>query len=185
MTINDLWYLADRAAQRAERAYHQLVASDDEPLEFTRTKTVGRSRFRTLAERITHSGAPYGTHTIVHRSTGELLLVRHEGVDLWVLPGGQLDGDESFRDAARRELKEEAGIDVTYDGLAMLTRIHVSHGSYSTWGVLPVFAARADTTETDICDPDEEISRAQWFSELPEDTRDREDLLAWRSQERS
>lgn len=182
MTINDLWYLADQAAQRAERAYHQLVDGDDDPLQFTRTKTVDRSRFRTLAQRIANSGAPYGVHTVVHRPTGELLLVRHEGVDLWVLPGGQLDGGESFRDAARRELEEEAGIDVTYDGLAMLTRVEVRHDSYSTWGVLPVFGARANTTETDICDPDEEISRAQWFTELPEDTRDREDLLAWRTQ---
>lgn len=181
MTINDLWFLADQATQCAERAYHHLVERYGEPIEFTRAKSVSRSRFRTLAERISRSGAPYGTHTIVYRSTGELLLVRHEGVDMWVLPGGQLDGQESFHDAARRELDEEAGIDATYDGLAMLTRVEVSHGSYQTWGVMPVFAARANTIETDICDPDGEISRAQWFTDLPDDTRDRDDLLAWRA----
>ncbi|UPM42851.1 NUDIX hydrolase [Halocatena salina] len=181
MTINDLWFLADRAAQSAEKAYHHLIEDYGEPLEFTRTKTVDRLRFRTLAERISRSGAPYGSHTIVYRPTGKLLLVRHEGVDMWVLPGGQLDGEESFYDAARRELAEEAGIDVTYDGLATLTRVEVTYENYRTWGVIPVFAARANTVEPDVCDPDGEISRARWFSELPDDTRDREDLLAWRA----
>lgn len=181
MTLDELWFLADRATQSADTAYHHLRDRYDEPMEFDRTKHVSRSRFRTLAERIHVSGAPYGTHTIVHRSTGELLLVRHEGVDMWVLPGGQLNSGESFHDAARRELCEETGIEVTYEGLAMLTRIELCHGTYSTWGVLPVFVAQADTTEPNICDPDEEISKAQWFTELPEDTRDRNDLLTWRA----
>lgn len=181
MTINDLWFLADQAAKNAEMAYHHLRENYGEPLEFTRTKTVSRLRFRTLAERISRSGTPYGSHTIVYRSTGKLLLVRHEGVDMWVLPGGQLDEEESFHDAAQRELAEEAGIDVTYDGLATLTRVEVSYENYQTWGVMPVFAARANTVEPNICDPDDEISRAQWFAELPEDTRDREDLIAWRT----
>jgi hypothetical protein len=46
--------------------------------------------------------------------------------------------------------------------------------------VLPVFAATAETTATTISDPDDEISAAEWFADLPADTRDREDLLAWR-----
>jgi 8-oxo-dGTP diphosphatase len=181
MTFNDLWFLADQAAQRAERAYHSLLDSYGEPIACERTKHVSRTRFRTLAERIRESGAPYGSHTIAYRPTGKILLVRHEGVDMWVLPGGQLDNDESFHDAAQRELDEEAGVDVTYEGLAILTRVTVCHGTYSTWGVLPVFAASANTIETDVCDPDDEISEARWFDELPQDTRDRKDLLAWRA----
>jgi 8-oxo-dGTP diphosphatase len=46
--------------------------------------------------------------------------------------------------------------------------------------VLPVFAARAAETTLTVDDPDEEISAARWFADLPEDTRDREELLAWR-----
>lgn len=181
MTVDDLWFLADQATQRAERAYHRLLDRYEEPIAFDQTKHVSRIRFRTLAERIRASGAPYGSHTIAYQPTGELLLVRHEGVDLWVLPGGQLSDEESFHDAARRELDEEAGIDVTYEGLATLTRVTICHGTYSMWGVLPVFAARANTLETDVRDPDGEISDARWFADLPEDTRDRDDLLTWRA----
>lgn len=184
MTLDDLWFLADQAAQRAEQAYHRLHDRYSDPMEFERTRRVSRYRFRTLAERIRSTGAPYGAHTIVYRPSGELLLVRHEGVNLWVLPGGELDPGESFRDAASRELAEEAGVDVEYEGLAILTRVEVCHETYSTWGVIPVFVAQAKTTEPEVCDPDEEISEARWFADLPEDTRDRDDLLAWRTASR-
>ncbi|MEM4781419.1 MAG: NUDIX domain-containing protein [Halalkalicoccus sp.] len=179
-TIDNLWFRADEAGRRAERAYQRLRDRYDDFLERERYRTVSRGRFRTLVGRIEDSGAPYGAHTIVYRPSGELLLVRHEGVDLWVLPGGEVGEDEAFQRAAVRELAEEAGVDAEYEGLGILTRVRIACDGYETWGVLPVFSARALTTETRIADPDEEISAARWFSELPPDTRDREDLLAWR-----
>lgn len=177
--VDGLWYLADEATQRAEQAYHDADEADGDYLERTYRERVTRGRFRTLARRIQESGAPYGAHTLVRQECGELLLVRHEGVDLWVLPGGGVENAESFREAAERELDEEAGIDATYEGLAMLNRVEFSCDGYHTWGVVPVFQARAETTETAIADPDDEISAAQWFlpGSLPDDTRDRETLL--------
>ena len=180
MTISDLWYLADEADQRATQAYYDLTTECEATLERTHHRRVSRRRFRTLAGRIRETGAPYGAHTIVYRPSGELLLCRHEGVGLWVLPGGEVDAGESFRTAAERELAEEAGIEARYDGLAIATRVEVRCDEHATWGVLPIFAAAAETTETTVADPDGEISAAEWFAELPEDTRDREDLLAWR-----
>lgn len=179
-TFDDLWYEATEASQRAEQAYHQLSRRYDASLEFERRRGVSRSRFRTLSERIRRSGAPYGAHTIVYRPDGDLLLVRHEGVDMWVLPGGEIQPGEEFREAARRELGEEAGVEASYEGLAILTRVSIACDEHETWGVLPVFAARALTTETHVADPDDEISAARWFSDLPPDTRDRNQLLEWR-----
>ena len=48
----------------------------------------------------------------------ELLLVRKSALDpnnpnLWELPGGRLDGDESVDEALRREVREEVGLEVT------------------------------------------------------------------------
>lgn len=179
-SLDDLWFLADEASQRAEQAYHRLQSRYSGFLEDDRTKQVSRRRFRTLAERVKATGAPFGAHTIVYRDSGELLLVRHEGVDMWVVPGGEVSSDETFREAAERELAEEAGVRADYDGLAMATRIDIECDEYTTWGILPVFAARAKTVGTSVNDPDGEISRAEWFADPPSDTRDREDLLAWR-----
>jgi 8-oxo-dGTP diphosphatase len=177
--LDDLWYLAEDATQRAEQAYHDLTERNAEFLTFERSRQVSRRRFRTLARRVAATGAPYGAHTAVSRPSGELLLVRHEGVDLWVLPGGEPEGGESFREAAERELGEEAGVAASYDGLAMVTRYRFRCREHDAWGVLPVFAARSEDAPT-VADPDGEISAARWFDDLPADTRDREELLAWR-----
>lgn len=182
MPLDQLWYLADEAVQQAEQAYHRLAESHEGFLEYERTRYVSRRRFKTLASRVADSGAPYGTHTLVYRPSGELLLVRHEGVDMWVLPGGDLDGSESFQEAARRELSEEAGVPVEYEGLGILTRMRFVAGDHDAWGVMPLFEARATSVETEVSDPDGEISEARWFDDLPADTRDREDLLTWREQ---
>jgi 8-oxo-dGTP diphosphatase len=179
--VDELWFLADRAAQQAEQAYHRTEDCYGGPcLERTYRKRVSRSRFRTLADRIRQSGTPYGAHTLVCRDSGELLLVRHDGVDLWVLPGGGVDGVETLQETAERELEEEAGIEATYRGLAMLNRVEISCSGRNTWGILPVFHAVAETIEPTVADPDGEISAARWFEPdgLPEDTRDRGDLIA-------
>ncbi|WP_331232763.1 NUDIX hydrolase [Natronorarus salvus] len=179
-TVDELWFRASEANQQAEQAYHRLTERYDPDLEFERGRHVSRRRFRTLVDRVAGTGAPYGAHTIVYRPDASLLLVRHEGIDMWVLPGGEVEPDEEFREAARRELSEEAGVEASYDGLAVLTRVGIECAQYTAWGVLPVFAARAETTEPTVSDPDGEISEAAWFDTLPEDTRDRADLLTWR-----
>ncbi|WP_128224501.1 NUDIX domain-containing protein [Halobacteriaceae archaeon SHR40] len=181
-TVDDLWYLAEEASQQAEQTYHSLVTQYEQFWEYETTKRVPRYRFETVARRIEDNGAPYGAHTLTYRETGDLLLVRHEGVDMWVLPGGEADDDERFRDAAERELHEEAGIEASYEGLGLLGRVTFYSGEYSTWGVLPIFEAspRGNPTDLRIEDPDEEISEAAWFGELPEDTRDRSQLQRWR-----
>ena len=179
-TVDDLWYLADGADQQAQQTYHRLTSAYEDYIEYETTKSVSRRRFRTVAERIDDNGAPYGAHTLVYRPTGELLLVRHDGVDQWVLPGGEADGGESFREAAERELHEEASLTATYDGLGMLGHVNFYTGNHSTWGVLPIFEAEASDESPEVADPDDEISDAQFFDDLPPDTRDREKVREWR-----
>lgn len=183
-TVDDLWFLADEAAQQAEQTYHRLVDRYDDFLEFETTKQVSRRRFRTVAARIEDNGAPYGAHTLASRPGGDLLLVRHEALDLWVLPGGESDDGETFREAAARELAEEAGVEAEYEGLGMLGRVEFRSHEHETWGVLPLFEARTGPVEPTVRDPDGEITDAQWFDELPENTRDREQLRRWRDRRR-
>ena len=65
---------------------------------------------------------------IVTDPEGRLLLFLVEpapGRAVWITPGGGLEEGESFEDAARRELREEAGIDVVTLGPFVWTRRHV------------------------------------------------------------
>jgi ADP-ribose pyrophosphatase YjhB (NUDIX family) len=51
---------------------------------------------------------------------GTILLTRRAldpGRGLWALPAGYMEWDERVEDAARREVREETGLDVTLDGL--------------------------------------------------------------------
>ncbi len=183
MPVDELWFHADQATQQAEQAYHRLVESHQEFIETNDHRTVSRSRFRELARRVERTGAPFGAHVLVSNREAELLLVRHEGVDRWVIPGGEVHPEESFREAAERELAEEAGISAEFQGLAVLTRVSFSWDQHDAWGVLPIFAARSSADDPSVEDPDDEISRAEWFDDLPPDTRDRRVLEHWREQE--
>ncbi|MGZ8415669.1 MAG: NUDIX domain-containing protein, partial [Methyloceanibacter sp.] len=42
---------------------------------------------------------------------------------LWSLPGGKTEGQEAPREAARRELKEETGIEADVEGVVDLIKI--------------------------------------------------------------
>lgn len=43
---------------------------------------------------------------------GATLLHEHDGLDMWLPPGGHVDGDELPHEAALRETHEETGLDV-------------------------------------------------------------------------
>ncbi|MEU9982429.1 NUDIX domain-containing protein [Streptomyces sp. NPDC050856] len=54
---------------------------------------------------------------VVTDGDGRVLLQRRRDNDLWALPGGAMDMDDSLPGAAVREVKEETGLDVEITGL--------------------------------------------------------------------
>jgi 8-oxo-dGTP pyrophosphatase MutT (NUDIX family) len=107
-----------------------------------------------------------GAMCFVERDDGALLLVRQTYRKRWGVPGGLLKRGEEPEDAARREIREEVGIDIVLVGE-------------------PAVVVDADPQRVDIVyrarvaagtDPDDarpvspEIVAAQWFrrDELPE-----------------
>jgi 8-oxo-dGTP diphosphatase len=75
------------------------TSSDERSSSFLTRSTPG------LAERRAFSVA------IFCRNGGEILLVRHKRLDLWLPVGGEIEAGETPLEAARRELREETGLE--------------------------------------------------------------------------
>jgi ADP-ribose pyrophosphatase YjhB (NUDIX family) len=109
--------------------------------------------------------------TIIRVDGDRLVLVRRAidpGYGLWVFPGGYVDRGEALTDAARREAREECGLDIRLDGLVNI---------YSYSGRSPIIIVYAATaTGGELC-TDEECLESRIFApaDLPWDA------LAFRS----
>lgn len=81
----------------------------------------------------------------------------------WWIPGGAVDFGESFMQAAIRECKEEAGIDVNLKGV-----LKVDHGVQGDQGRMRVlFYAEPTTLEMSTQNkkvPDAESEEARWVT---------------------
>lgn len=98
------------------------------------------------------------------------LLHLPRGSDEWGIPGGGREGQESFEEAAVREVREETGIDCEITGLWML-RHHVwgsedEGDDRTTHSIHPFFDARYVGGHIEI--QPGEANGAAWFAELPE-----------------
>lgn len=102
---------------------------------------------------------------IVYRDDGDILLVKNRfSRQKWTLPGGGVNRNESYEQAAARETLEEVGLKI--HNLRYLGKAN-SHESYAKFSVR-VFAAHA--YDCDIkCNF--EIMEARWFNMnyLPEE----------------
>lgn len=54
---------------------------------------------------------------VVRNDRGEILLIERTDNGLWALPGGAQEIGESIKEAVRREVREETGIEVEVTGL--------------------------------------------------------------------
>ncbi|HET6839698.1 MAG TPA: NUDIX domain-containing protein [Bradyrhizobium sp.] len=77
-----------------------------------------RIRFEPVLRRLFHlywrfaRGMTLGVRAVVLDGNDRVFLVKHSYITGWHLPGGGVEVGESFRDALRRELAEEGGIEL-------------------------------------------------------------------------
>lgn len=116
---------------------------------------------RTLAPSFT-----VGAICLIERSDGALLLVRQSYRNRWGVPGGLVKRGERPEDAARREVREEVGLDIELIGEPAVVVEPVPRR------VDVVFRARpiGDVEGRAAAPSSPEITEARWFAshELPE-----------------
>ena len=107
-----------------------------------------------------------GARVAVFDENNRVLLVRHTYQDGWIFPGGGVEFGETARDAAIREIKEEAGIIAASE--PELFGIYSNHASFP--GDHLVFYVVRDF-HREPWRPDSEIAAAEFFdaARLPVD----------------
>ncbi len=95
---------------------------------------------------------------------GKFLLVQEGKVDIgeWNIPAGWLDLNEDLIDGAKRETKEETGLDVEITGFLGIYASCKDQGYRINHPVRIIFAAKPLNLELNF--PQDEILDAQWFT---------------------
>lgn len=109
-----------------------------------------------------------GVRVLARREDGHILLVKHSYLPGWYLPGGGVDGGETLRGAAERELREETGYAVAgrLDLFGVYLNARVSRRDH-----VALFVAEAVTAPAVARAPGGEIVAVEAFDPdaLPED----------------
>lgn len=112
-----------------------------------------------------------GAGTWTRNDEGEALLVKKDGHDAWSEPSGKHETDEGFAETARRETREESGVEVELTGVRrarITTARDESDPDQPAVVRLMVYFTAEPVGGTAEPQPGE-TEAVDWFDELPDD----------------
>jgi ADP-ribose pyrophosphatase YjhB (NUDIX family) len=161
----------DRLRERFDEVPVREVRDEDDPEMFEHGLEVAEAR------KLGGAGA------WVEDERGRVLFIRHPtDPERWGLPGGGYEPGETLVDTARREVREETGVEVTVTGVWRVTHRVVHHRDdpdrtfhvFDAWfEAEPVADDPTVELDADRWADEEEILDARWFAEPPGSVHDR------------
>ena len=130
------------------------------------TFTKSRAEFERLAD-LAARGALGGARVLVERGDRILLVRVRDGFDGWDVVGGKREPGERPEETARREAREEVGLDVTLAGVSAVNRFSFepADGDGRVSGLWVLFEGTCEGTALDV--QESELRDARWFAEPP------------------
>lgn len=119
---------------------------------------------------------------------GRVLLIQHAGdSEQWGTPGGGHEPGESFPETARREVREETGVECSLTGVYWCRRrtiVHEEDPDRRLQMLTVVFEGELAGGEIEV--DDEEILEAKWFEERPDQVAEflEPKVHSWASEQR-
>lgn len=162
--------ITDRSRERVDALLRDLEREYGAFEVVEKAWTHPPAEYRSLVERFEES-AVGGAGVWVRNDDGDLLLVRNEGDDGWGDPGGKREAGESFETAAKREVREEAGVECRLTGLH---EVHVVENRNDDAPAAPVVydaivVFRGEHVDGEPRPRDGEIAEVSWFASPPDE----------------
>ena len=161
--------LTERSRRRVESALDRLQAEYESVEVVEKTHEHPPATYERDRERF-EAGTLGGAGAWTTDDEGRVLLVRHEGESAWSDPGGKQEPDERLEATARRETREEAGVDVELTGVRQVHRIEVRDAQGErppVYRLIVIFDGEHVAGEPR---PREgEIAEVRWWRERPDD----------------
>ncbi len=160
------------------RDFESLAAREDVWARET-THAVDADRFARARERI-EDGLAWAVGAIVTDDEGRVLLIRED--DQWLAPGGKVEPGETREAALVREVREETGVAVAAERPVAVTDVAFECDDERVSFAFVHYVAIPETTAL-ASDPglaDEEIDTVAWKATVPQNTVDREVIVAVR-----
>jgi ADP-ribose pyrophosphatase YjhB (NUDIX family) len=103
---------------------------------------------------------------VYDKDDNKILLVKNKGTNFWYAPGGEWEFEkENILEAAKREVKEESGLNVEIKKLLYMQEFHATENAIffeTFWLAEPIDNKELDNQHIDL-DPNGQVEEARWF----------------------